>query len=728
MFKNKNEIYNSSKDPSDQRLNPARPGVYSQNPPHENTNTSSSNSNSSNSVGNPILSKEENRVRKKARKQQEAIRETIYNLVVEQERLEPSRVYHGDNSQRMDYSNPSKAYGRRDDTYGTSSNSHVSGQSKYATPRSDRTKSSSHSRRDDEKSTNWDGVDVHRFRDHAAERYEATTSPRHGEPDYRPQRETRPAPYADSPEQYIKMSRAPASYDKKYGGYTAESTVSAAREANGYGQHRTSNGSPSVKTQSAYGGQQQVSTPSKVVYRITPDNQVYETSRNNTGSHAYPSSSTGHRRAEEQLTSRIDDISLKTPTRYSRDSETTGERAEYTEYVEADCPELERAQKRMIAPAYNDNKYEPATFVIGEDDYAVRNGGLPEPYELPRFDGYERELRVIKKHNAGCFGATAILEVLHDSPSGVTEGWYRNVKRGQRIIAKRISAVDPVRAKSWKIESQMLKFLGGVEANATTILKIIGRLAPAHGDPYGHIFTEFCNLGDVNEMLSKYMSQRPRTFIPEAFVWQMTIDIAKALLFLNRGIDSRKKEGRPGWVPIVHNDIKMNNIFMKSRPNGANNIYPLFVLGDFGLASYETDPAPPSCPIFMSPQRQPSFYEPTPSNHKDDIYSVGVSLFVLANGFFPFEKQRSSTQPLNFERRREHKNPFRKGFCQVINRCTSRSAETRPTARELIRLIIGLIEEKGWSREGSRERLWKVDWMDKSKAATWKDKHQKVEI
>ncbi|KAK6498476.1 hypothetical protein TWF481_011067 [Arthrobotrys musiformis] len=404
----------------------------------------------------------------------------------------------------------------------------------------------------------------------------------------------------------------------------------------------------------------------------------------------------------------------------------TGENSQYTEYtVEKNRSELQSCQRKIV----DQMPYEDAG-AYANDAYFPDEGdtGLPKPYELPLSDGYDHDLRISKKHNAGCFGATAILEVLNDSSSSVTRRWYTPVKTGQRIIAKRITACDLVRARSWKTESDMLKHLASAQPSAANVLKILGRLAPSRGDPYGHIFTELCSLGDVNEMLSKYMEQRPRTFMPEAFVWQLTIDMGKALLFLNRGIDNRKREGIPGWKPMVHNDIKMNNIFMKPRPKGANNIYPLFVLGDFGLCSFEGNPAPPSCPIFMSPQRYNSFFKPTPSNHKDDIFSLGVTLFVLANGFFPFRDKKDPRQPLDFTQRVDHKNPFRKGFCQVINRCTSRDPDTRPTARELIGLIVGLIEAKGWTKEGSRERLWRVDWMEKSKALAWKDQKQNVEI
>ncbi|KAF3156359.1 hypothetical protein TWF569_006939 [Orbilia oligospora] len=393
-------------------------------------------------------------------------------------------------------------------------------------------------------------------------------------------------------------------------------------------------------------------------------------------------------------------------------------------------PELQARQRRVITQLPYDRpdprRRTDSTNFNDADFPDHGDAGFPKPYELPSVSGFNEDLRIVKRHKAGCFGATAILEVLNDSSSSVTRNWYEHVPAKTRVIAKRITACDRTRARSWKTESDALKVLASVQPMSEHILKIFGRLAPSRGDPFGHIFTEYCSMGDVSEILGKYVTRR--TFMPEGFLWQMTIDVSRALLFLNRGITKRNMQGRPGWTPMVHNDIKMNNIFVKPRPDGWNNIYPLFVLGDFGLSSFEGQAAYPSCPPFMSPQRVNSFYKPTPAVHKDDIYSLGTTLFILSNGYFPFEVSGAPDRELNYDKRTDHRNPYRNGFCKLVNRCTSRNPDTRPTAREMIGEIVGLIEAKGWSREGSRDRFWKVEWMPKSKAARWKDKDNNVEI
>ncbi|KAF3283181.1 hypothetical protein TWF970_001160 [Orbilia oligospora] len=393
-------------------------------------------------------------------------------------------------------------------------------------------------------------------------------------------------------------------------------------------------------------------------------------------------------------------------------------------------PELQARQRRVITQLPYDRpdpRRRTDTINFNDADFPDHgDAGFPKPYELPSVSGFNEDLRIVKRHNAGCFGATAILEVRNDSSSSVTRSWYEHVPARTRVIAKRITACDRTRARSWKTESDALKVLASVQPTSEHILKIFGRLAPSRGDPFGHIFTEYCSMGDVSEILGKYVTRR--TFMPEGFLWQMTIDVSRALLFLNRGITKRNMQGRPGWTPMVHNDIKMNNIFVKPRPDGWNNIYPLFVLGDFGLSSFEGQAAYPSCPPFMSLQRVNSFYKPTPAVHKDDIYSLGTTLFVLSNGYFPFEVSDAPERELNYDKRIDHRNPYRNGFCKLMNRCTSRNPDTRPTAREMIGEMIGLIEAKGWSKEGSRDRFWKVEWMPKSKAARWKDKDNNVEI
>ncbi|RVD89119.1 uncharacterized protein DFL_000140 [Arthrobotrys flagrans] len=214
--------------------------------------------------------------------------------------------------------------------------------------------------------------------------------------------------------------------------------------------------------------------------------------------------------AEQRIQAQMRDFELE-PEEYPQETTEGSGSHEYDQYdtdMQKTALELENYQREMIPRIPYDYPIDgKASLAFSEADFAhYRDTGWPRPYELPLMDSYHRDLAIVKRHNAGCFGATAILRVLNDSPESVTSTWYRAVGAGTKIIAKRITACDRVRARSWQTESEALKHLTYTKPESPNILKLIGRLRPTKEDPYGHIFTEYCSLGDVSEIMNKYMA------------------------------------------------------------------------------------------------------------------------------------------------------------------------------------------------------------------------------
>ncbi|EPS39518.1 hypothetical protein H072_6636 [Dactylellina haptotyla CBS 200.50] len=349
----------------------------------------------------------------------------------------------------------------------------------------------------------------------------------------------------------------------------------------------------------------------------------------------------------------------------------------------------------------------------------------PAKYQLPKVGNYEKDLKVLRTLGGGSFGCSAVLEVVNGSPTGAIGNWYERVSKGQKVIGKRISMKDPKVYRTFEREVRMLKKLKGVK----NILNLLGEQQPSREDPYGYIFTEICHLGDVEGLTTQYTERRE--WVPEGFLLQLTIDISKALLFLERGANSTKEASRNGHISILHNDIKPDNIFMKPRRQGTPNIYPIFVLGDFGLACESNEMAIPSCVHFMSPQRAAAAKEgrQEPVNLLDDIYSFGTTLFVIANFDFPFEESNYplSMEPHHFNKRVPFNGPYASWFKKIVRDATSREPSRRPSVTNIIHAFVENTKKYGWGSGGSNTRLWEVSWLDEKTVKKWDDnKHRKA--
>lgn len=132
-------------------------------------------------------------------------------------------------------------------------------------------------------------------------------------------------------------------------------------------------------------------------------------------------------------------------------------------------------------------------------------------------------------------------------------------------------------------------------------------------------------------------------YMPEQFIWYMFECLCIVGLLLERGeID---KNPMSDWIPIVHRDLKLSNVFL-SLPNDKHySRYPVPKVGDFGLALHVPDGGRNDHGTFGTPGNLPIEQDAEltrqrglnwPLTTKANVWGVGniiASLITLQEGF-----------------------------------------------------------------------------------------------
>lgn len=162
------------------------------------------------------------------------------------------------------------------------------------------------------------------------------------------------------------------------------------------------------------------------------------------------------------------------------------------------------------------------------------------------------------------------------------------------------------------------------EVKAVRVLKhqnIEGYIEAAISPIKGEIFLEYCNLGNLDHVKT-YMVKN-HIGISENFVWHVFKDLFKALCYMHYGLEDEKEileEGNPGkygWIPVLHRDIKLDNIFLKSPDIGGD--YPIVKLGDFGMGMSKKDLKMPFATSGTEGWMAPEFPNCSP---RSDVFSA----------------------------------------------------------------------------------------------------------
>ena len=211
-------------------------------------------------------------------------------------------------------------------------------------------------------------------------------------------------------------------------------------------------------------------------------------------------------------------------------------------------------------------------------------------------------------------------------------------------------------------------------------------------------FFEYCSAGDLSDLIRVY-HKRHSLEIPESFIWHVYLQLAEALAFIHTNYD-RTGSKRPKFQPIIHRDIKPQNIFI--RKPASSHEYPQMVLADFGLATTdkETDSL---CGSFLWQGPEIPIH-----SREGDCWAVGACIHAMATGGPPI----SATPPGRSEERWASKPQARKvsnirtrGYSKHLDDALYKVLRTQRSDRLIGRDLVKSIERAREDWGGHTEPL-----------------------
>ena len=136
--------------------------------------------------------------------------------------------------------------------------------------------------------------------------------------------------------------------------------------------------------------------------------------------------------------------------------------------------------------------------------------------------------------------------------------------------------------------------------------------------PRASLYTEYCNRGSLQDRID-YKAETGG-FFSESVVVLLLTNLVNAIAYCQYGTKDayRRQPTQPGWVAILHRDIKPDNVFIQMDEPGGK---PRYILGDFGLAQRYSRTPPRS-----SHYGTPTWCPPENPYHgkRSDVWSIGA--------------------------------------------------------------------------------------------------------
>ncbi|PVI05473.1 kinase-like protein [Periconia macrospinosa] len=203
------------------------------------------------------------------------------------------------------------------------------------------------------------------------------------------------------------------------------------------------------------------------------------------------------------------------------------------------------------------------------------------------------------------------------------------------IPSNTIVAVKAI-AKKGKIprEPNILKDLPHHES----IIRMYGYHSGHSTSRFGAMILEYCPEGDLFDFNQKKFPET-RSIFAEGFMWSILRQLASATAFLHEGVGCKNSHQIKNWRPIVHRDIKLENILISDLGTKPDFSDIKIKLCDFGLSAFYN---PEACTlpslwgtcIYWPPEQTWEERLATPAG---DVWAIGCVIHEFAHNFLPVE-------------------------------------------------------------------------------------------